>query len=342
MNLADFKSRIKSGNVGGRYIFAGEEDYLKRYYRSELQRAVVTDEAFATFNHTVFDGQEMQIAALRDALYAPPMMADYKLIEWRHADLDKMKESDRTALLKLFESNDDFPYAVIAISALSDGFDVGTEKRRSKLYTKLSEVFDILVFDKSTDAQLASWLKKHFDAERLAIDAVTLNTMIFRVGHSMQVLKEEVTKLSSYAKANGKTSVTVEDVNEICSATAECDAFAISNAIIEKNVERAFIALTEMKQQRVEPQAVMAMLTRTYGELVSISLLMDEGKGADDIASITKFHPYRLKLYMNAAKKVGTRRLADSLSELVRIDAESKAGGITGYKTVEMFITQNI
>ena len=342
MNLADFKSRIKSGNVGGRYIFAGEEDYLKRYYRSELQRAVVTDEAFATFNHTVFDGQEMQIAALRDALYAPPMMADYKLIEWRHADLDKMKESDRTALLKLFESNDDFPYAVIAISPLSDGFDVGTEKRRSKLYTKLSEVFDILVFDKSTDAQLASWLKKHFDAERLAIDAVTLNTMIFRVGHSMQVLKEEVTKLSSYAKANGKTSVTVEDVNEICSATAECDAFAISNAIIEKNVERAFIALTEMKQQRVEPQAVMAMLTRTYGELVSISLLMDEGKGADDIASITKFHPYRLKLFMNAAKKVGTRRLADSLSELVRIDAESKAGGITGYKTVEMFITQNI
>ena len=342
MNLADFKSRIKSGNVGGRYIFAGEEDYLKRYYRSELQRAVVTDEAFSTFNHTVFDGQEMQIAALRDALYAPPMMADYKLIEWRHADLDKMKESDRTALLKLFESNDDFPYAGIAISALSDGFDVGTEKRRSKLYTKLSEVFDILVFDKSTDAQLASWLKKHFDAEGLAIDAVTLNTMIFRVGHSMQVLKEEVTKLSSYAKANGKTSVTVEDVNEICSATAECDAFAISNAIIEKNVERAFIALTEMKQQRVEPQAVMAMLTRTYGELVSISLLMDEGKGADDIASITKFHPYRLKLYMNAAKKVGTRRLADSLSELVRIDAESKAGGITGYKTVEMFITQNI
>lgn len=342
MTLADFRARIKSGKIGGRYVFAGEEDYLKRHYRTELQRAVITDEAFATFNHAVFDGQEMQIAALRDALYAPPMMSDYKLIEWRHADLDKMKESDRTALIKLLENGDDFPYAVLAITALSDGFDVGTEKRRSRLYTKLSEVFDILVFDKSTDSQLMSWLKKHFDAEGLAVDAATLNAMIFRVGHSMQVLNEEVNKLAAYAKANGKSAVTVNDVNEICSSTAECDAFAISNAIIEKNVERAFLALTEMKQQRIEPQAVLAMLARTYGELVSISLLMDEGKRAEDIAAITKFHPYRLKLYMNAAKKVGTRRLSDSLSELIRIDAESKAGGITGYKTVEMFITKNI
>lgn len=342
MNLADFKAKLKSGELSGRYIFAGEEDYLKRYYRTELERAVVTDEAFATFNHTVFDGQEMQIAALRDALYAPPMMSDYKLIEWRHADLDRMKESDRTALIKLFENSDDFPYAILAITALSDGFDTGTEKRRSKLYTRLSESFDILVFDKSTDAQLMSWLKKHFDAEGIGVDAATLNAMLFRVGHSMQTLNEEVNKLAAYAKANGKPAITVEDVNEICSSTAECDAFAISNAIIEKNVENAFLALTEMKQQRTEPQVVLAMLARTYGELLSISLLMDEGKRADDIATITKFHPYRLKLYMNAAKKVGTRRLADSLSQLVKIDAASKAGGITGYKTVEMFITQNI
>ena len=96
MTLNDFRARLKSGNIGGWYIFAGEEDYLKRHYRTELSRAVLTDDAFDTFNHSVFDGQEMTLAAFRDALYTPPMMSDYKLIEWRHADLDKMKESDRS------------------------------------------------------------------------------------------------------------------------------------------------------------------------------------------------------------------------------------------------------
>ena len=133
MTLNDFRARLKGGNVGGWYIFAGEEDYLKRHYRTELSRAVLVDDAFDTFNHSVFDGQEFNIAAFRDALYAPPMMADYKLIEWRHADLDKMKESDRTLLLDLLEAREDYPYAIVAITALSDGFDTGTEKRPSKL-----------------------------------------------------------------------------------------------------------------------------------------------------------------------------------------------------------------
>jgi hypothetical protein len=200
MTLNDFRARLKGGKVDGWYIFAGEEDYLKRHYRGELSRAVLTDEAFDMFNHALFDGQEFNIAAFRDALYAPPMMADYKLIEWRHADLDKMKESDRALLLELLEAREDYPYAVVAITALSDGFDTGTDKRPSKLYTKLSSGFDILVFDKSTDAQLLSWLKKHFDAEDIAVDVPTVQAMLFRVGHSMQVLANE---LSAEIRAKG-------------------------------------------------------------------------------------------------------------------------------------------
>ena len=342
MTLNDFRARLKSGKVAGWYIFGGEEDYLKRHYRGELSRAVLTDDAFETFNHSVFDGQEMTLAAFRDALYAPPMMSDYKLIEWRHADLDKMKESDRSLLLELASAREDYPYAIVAITALTDGFEVGTDKRPSKLYTKLSSDFDILVFDKSTDSQLLSWLKKHFDAEGIAVDVSTVQAMLFRVGHSMQVLSNELTKLCAYAKANGKSAVTVADVNDICSTTVECDTFAISNAIIEKNMEKAFLALTDMKQQRVEPPVVLAQLAKTYSELLSISLLIDEGRDADDIAEIMKFHPYRLKLYMSAAKKMGTKRLSASLESLIKTDTASKMGGIGGYKAVEMFITQNI
>ena len=76
MDINEFKSRIKSGNLSGAYVFAGEEDYLKKFYLGELRRAVITDEAFATFNHAVFDGEELNIAALLDEVKAPPMMSD--------------------------------------------------------------------------------------------------------------------------------------------------------------------------------------------------------------------------------------------------------------------------
>lgn len=342
MTVADLRARLKSGAFDKWLVLAGEEDYLKRHYRTEIKKTLLSDDAFDMFNHAVFDGADMDIAALRDALYAPPMMADKKLVEWRHADLDKMKEGDKEALLQLAERREDYPYALVVVTSLADGFDTGTEKKPSKLYKRLSEGFDITVFEKSTDAQLLSWMKKHFDAEGIAVDVPTLNALLFRVGHSMQVLHEEISKLSAYAKATGRTSINATDVAEVCSTTVECDAFAISNAIMEKNVEKAFLALMDMKQQRIEPYVILAQLSKTYGELLSISLLIDEGKDANDIAEIMKFHPYRLKLYMSAAKKLGTKKLSESLAELVRIDASSKAGGITGYKTVEMFITKNI
>jgi DNA polymerase-3 subunit delta len=158
----------------------------------------------------------------------------------------------------------------------------------------------------------------------------------------MHALSFEIEKLSAYAKAHGKPSVDVSDVDEICCASIECDAFAISNAIIEKNVEKAFLALADMKEQRLDAGAALAQIAKTYGDLMSVSLFSEEGKSASDIAAIMKFHPYKLGLYMTAAKKLGSKRIAESLSMLLKTDASSKSGGISGYEAVEIFITKNI
>jgi DNA polymerase III delta subunit len=56
----------------------------------------------------------------------------------------------------------------------------------------------------------------------------------------MEVLNNEVEKLSAYLKMNGRSALTVSDVELISSPTVECDAFALSNAVIEKNSARAF------------------------------------------------------------------------------------------------------
>ena len=341
MTAAELKAKLKSPSIAGFYILGGEEDYLKNYYSKEIKKLAVTDEIFETFNYQSFDGDDVDLASIREALYAPPMMSDYKLIEWRHANLDSLKESERDFLIELSESREDYPYAVFVIVARADGFET-SEKKPSKLHTKLKNAYDIVIFDKSTDAQLIAWLKKHFDKEEIKVTPDILGAMLFRVGHSMEQLGEEVTKLACYLKANGRDTLTAKDVEEITSSTVECDAFAISNAIIEKNMEKAFLALSDLKSQRVEPTAVLAMLSKTYAEMVSVSLLIDEGKGEADIADITKIHSYRVKLYMRAAKRTGTKKLADSLAKLVKVDGSAKMGGIAGWGAVEMFITQNI
>ena len=342
MNINDFKARLKSGELGGWYIFAGEEEYLKRYYLSELRAAVITDEASAPFNHLIFDGPELDIGAISEAIKSPPMFSEYKLIEWRYADLEHSKESLRAALDALCAEKDNYPEAILALLLTEDGFDAGTQKRPGKLATRYSGAFDILNFPKSTESQLLSWLKKHFDAEGISITSSVLNALLWRCGHGMDVLRSEVSKLSAFAKAGGKSEITSEDVALVCSPSPESDAFALSNSIIERNKEAAFAALADMKLRRIEPIAVLGMLAKVYSELASVSQLLDEGLGAKDIAAALSMGEYKVKLYIGAARKYGTRRLAATLSEINLRDAAMKSGGSTGFGVIEMFIARAI
>lgn len=344
MNVSEFKARLKSGRVNGWYIISGEEEYLKRYYKNEIKKALIPeDDPFALFNHSVFDGGlDFDIMAFIEAVKSPPMMSDAKVIEWNFADLSHLKEKELAALSDLAASKEDYPYATVIISALPDGFDIGTPKKPTKVYKTLSEVFDVLNFEKSTDAQLITWIQKHFSVCGLEAKREAASSLIMRVGHSMQTLSLEIDKLVAYAKAHSRGEITVNDVNEICSSTIESEAFAISNAIIEKNTEKAFLALADMKMQRVDPGQILAQLSKTYADLISVALFTEEGKSAQDTAAIMKFHPYKLGLYMSAAKKLGTEKIAASLASLIKTDASSKSGGISGYEAVEFFITQNI
>lgn len=342
MELAEFKSRLKSGNPAGWYIFSGEEDYLKKYYMSQLRELVLDNDAFLAFNHTVFDAADIDFAAVAEAIKSPPMMAEYKLIEWRFANLNALKDGERAALESLFELKEDYPFAIFSIMTTSDGFDEGTPKRPSRLATRLSAGFEILSFQRSTDSQLFSWLKKHFDAEGITVTLDVLKALLFRSGRSMEILNNEVYKLCFYAKASGRGAVSVSDVENIASPTTDSDAFALSNAVLDGSQSRAFAALFDLKARRVEPPVAVAMLERTYSELASVSLLLDEGRGAADIESILKLHSFKAKLYIGAAKKLGSKKLGEALAELRRIDAASKSGGISGYGAIEIFITKHI
>ena len=75
----------------GVYILAGDEDYLKRYYRNEFRKSVVTDESFAVFSlseeknfpflmgcNTLFCSTWVASTALGCVLnnFLPPIVAD--------------------------------------------------------------------------------------------------------------------------------------------------------------------------------------------------------------------------------------------------------------------------
>ena len=98
MDITSFKSSLKNESFGGVYLFCGEEGYLVRYYLKALRDKISPDDAFAVFNNPVFEGEEVDFSQIAEAIKSPPMMSDFKLIEWRRADFSSMKENETESL----------------------------------------------------------------------------------------------------------------------------------------------------------------------------------------------------------------------------------------------------
>ena len=341
MDINEFKSRIKSADLAGAYAFVGEEDYLKRFYLGELRSAIVTDEAFSLFNHIVFDGKDVELGALFDAVKSPPMMADYKLVEWRYPDLGSMKESELADFEMLLEARREYGYTVIALLVSEDGIDLGTPKKKSKLVARLEKNLDFIRLDRSTDAQLAGWIRRHLAAEGVEHTADMPEALIFRSGHSMQQLKNEIDKLVAYAKANS-VALSPREVELIATPTTECDTFAFSNAILARDKQGALAALDDMKTRRVDPTVIIGMTARVVCDLVNVAGLSEDGMSFEDVAKTLSMNAFKLKLYLAAAKKLGQRKCEAMLAELSRVDTSAKFGGIGGYTAIELFIMQNM
>ena len=341
MTVNELKERIKSGNLSGAYLFAGEEDYLKKFYLSELRSAIVTDKSLAPFNHIVYDGEELDIPALTDAVKAPPMMSDYKLVEWRYPDLTSLSESDAEALEELLKIREEYGYSVLAFITSDGGVELGTPKKKSKFEVRFDKNLSIIRLDRSSDAQLAVWIQRHLDAEGVKYSADLPSSLLFRSGRSMQTLKNEIDKLTALAKSRD-TVLSAKDVELIATPTTECDTFAFSNALLARDKQAALTALADMKARRVDPTVILGMTAKVICDLVNVASLSEEGMNSKDIAKALSMNEYKLGLYLTSAKKLGCERADALLAELSRVDVASKFGGIGGYTSIEIFIMKNM
>ena len=251
-----------------------------------------------------------------------------------------MREEELSRLEEILLMLPEYDYAVLAMLTDDDGVDLGTEKRPSKFRKRFADKLNILSFPKSKESDLLSWLKRHFAEEGITVTRESLEALLFRSGRSMDVLNLETQKLAYYLKANGKDTLTVEDVKLVASSSPESDTYALSNAVIERNRPAAIRALAELKRERVDPTIIIGMLARTYTELVTVTLMLGDGMSRADIEERSGIHKFKVGGYINAARLFKPPSPVTILEELSRVDVSSKWGGVSGYTAIEMFISK--
>ena len=339
MTVADLKAALKKPPIPW-LILAGEEDYLKRYYLGEIRSALVPDGGLAAFNHLRFEGEVLDIERLDEAVKAPPVFADTKLIEWHLCDFEKMKAETLERLIALAGEQDRYEGVTVVFYAEADRLTPGANpKKPSRRFQEIDKALSILLFPRSTDSQLLGWIGRHLTHEGVSCDPATARAILTRCGHSMDVLAGELAKLSAYAHAKGKEAVTEADVHEVTVANFEADAFGLGNAILAGNAALAFGNLQDMKNRRLDPSLIFGSVFRLFCDLYAVALLREEGLTPAAIREKTGLHEYKVTLYLRATASRTAASLAATLEKCRRLDLAGKSG-TADYAGLERLIAE--
>lgn len=333
----------------GIYFFYGDEDYMKNHFAAQIRKAVTGEEgnSSATFNRIDFFDDTYTLEAVRDAVYAPPVMSDKKLIEISFADMDKLlDEKAKTALAEMLneafsggsgDSTDISETVVVLLRTNADGFDAGTAKRPSPFLKKAEGFMKVVKFDYRTDAPLTRWLERHAAEYNLTINGAAAARMMELCGRSMYRLSGELAKAAAYTAESGRTEITPADVELTVTRTDDDDAFRFANCILEGNVTAALDALAVKIRKKEEPVYILMQITRVFCDLATAAHAVEDGLSCAEFAKKTKMHTYRAGLYWNAAR---TRPIAEFDRAVLRCAAADRKLKSTplGYAVIERLI----
>lgn len=337
MTPADFGKLIKT-DLHGIFLLYGDEQYLKQYYYNLAKKTVSPDGA----NIISLSGESVSLSELFQEITAiasiPSMDMSKRLVYVYDVEWKKVNDDHLSVLEECVNELKDYEDAVVIIDTRPEFFDAGTEKKPSKLFSKLSKIVTCINFAKETPAKIAAWVQKHFAANKINADMNICNTIVKYCGRDMTSLNNEITKLSAYILQNGRNTVELCDIHEVSSFNNEIDTFDFSNAVLNGDSERAISIMSEMILHKEAPEIIMGTIINIFTDLYTVKILDEAGYMKADIAKKTSMHEYKAGLYLQRSKALSKRGLEKALTLCREADIKIKASGLDPYETIEVVL----
>ncbi len=334
----DFRRDLKNTPAMG-YLFFGEEDYLKANALRMARKVICgDDEELTYFNDIRLGGADFTPDKLLDAMVTPPMGSDRKVITVTGLNFNTLRAGDMDRLTEALSELENYPFNLLILSADSDCLDSGTlPKRPSKLLTELGEHLIPVYFEKNTPAKLAGWVQKHYLHHGVQASPDLCHLTVTYCGRDMYVLASEIEKVAFYILSHGRNTLTETDIKTAAIPAVEYDAFAFTNAIMERRRGDALDILQDLKFRRVEPIFILSEVSRVVCDLSMVGALNASGQTAAEISAALKIHEYRVGLYLRQTRQISPERLRATVAACKEADRAIKLSG-AGYGIIEKLI----
>lgn len=314
---AALKQHIKEG-PRGLYLLYGEESYLVEQYARLLTRHAV-DADFDAFNLQRFDGQEVSMEALEEAVEALPLMAEQKCVAVRDLDAGG---SQAERLLALIEGLPDTCVLVLwQMTVQPDG------KKAWKTFLQQAEKLGTVVnFERKSAGDVARMLVSGAKRRGCALHPEDARYLVEQAGNDLNLLLGELDKLAALAEEG---VITREIIDRAGTKNLEARVFDLSKAIFARRSGEAFRLLHQLFVLREEPLVVLGVLSNAFADVYRAKIAVAGGVSAADLAKDFKGYKgkeWKLRNATRDAANIRVETLRGALEILAETDAALKSG----------------
>lgn len=313
---------LKTGQFNNVYLLYGEEAYLKKQYKEKLRNALVSPED--NMNYAYYEGKGINVNEIIDLAETLPFFAERRLIILEDTGFFKNATPELAEYLK------EMPDTTCMIFIESE------VDKRSKLYKAVQNKGRAVELGRQDENMLLRWVAGSVKRENKQISENTIRFFLAKVGTDMENIQKELEKLFCYSI--DKESITVEDVEMICTTQITNQIFDMVNAVADKEQKKALEHYYDLLALKEPPMRILFLLARQFKLLLEVKTLDKQGYSRKEIAEKTGLNPFVVGKYQVQAKVFSEKELREIMEDSVDTEECVKTGRLTDTLGVELFI----
>lgn len=265
------------------------------------------------------DADDAEPRAVLDAVQSLPFLAARKLVVVRGAGNNKDVSGQIEQIIDSAGDTTDMIF-----------YEPAPDKRGSyfrvlKARTQLED------FSELDNRQLAAWLVQEAKKQSGELGLSDASYLVDRIGLNQEQLAGELEKLLLY-----EPKITRETIDLLTQKTPQSKVFDLLDAAFGGNKKRALELYDEQRAQKVEPQAIIAMMAWQLRLLV---LAKTAGRRSPaQIAKEAGLSPWPVQKAQNLARKIDDNKLRDMVGEALSIDKKGKSTAIDLDEALKTYI----
>jgi DNA polymerase-3 subunit delta len=238
------------------------------------------------------------------------------------------------------DKDQDFTKLVDALNEDNEGVEVifvvenKTLNQKSEVYKAVKANGKIVFEEGLTRENLEQTGLMYFQKKGATITREAFRLLLERTGDNLSSFIQEADKLCLYGK-----DLDVDDVNVMVPVPLEQNAFNIAEALISSNIGQAIKIYRDLLVLKEDPVRLMNLLASQFRSYCEVAYLYQVEKyQQDDIATMLKMHPYRVKMMCRTLTKISYKQILNIIDRLYELDCSIKGMKVDAQTGFEMFL----